>query len=41
MPVKKGSLKSKNHFARYGEIVKVLIKYGFNDIAVSLRQKKE
>lgn len=38
MPVKKASLKSKRHLARYAEILKALIKYGFDDIAASLRK---
>lgn len=38
MPVKKASLKSKRHLARYAEILKTLIKYGFEDIAASLRK---
>ncbi|MEX2594017.1 MAG: AarF/ABC1/UbiB kinase family protein [Anditalea sp.] len=40
MPVKKVSSKSKIHLARYAEIIKVLIKYGFDDIASSLRKKE-
>lgn len=37
MPEKKGSLKDKAHLARYAEILKTLIKYGFEDLAGSLR----
>ena len=40
MPVKKASLKSKRHLARYAEILKALIKYGFEDIADSLRKNE-
>jgi len=38
MPDKKESLRSKKHLARYVEILKALIKYGFEDIADSLRK---
>src|SRR5690554_2603420 len=41
MPVKKESLKSKKHLARYAEILKALIKYGFEDIADSLRKNDQ
>lgn len=41
MPVKKDSLKSKRHLARYAEILKALIKYGFEDIADSLRKNEQ
>jgi len=41
MPVKKVSLKSKRHLARYAEIIKALIKYGFDDIADSLRKNEQ
>ena len=41
MPDKKESLKSKKHLARYGEILKALIKYGFEDIADSLRKNEQ
>src|SRR5690606_2992160 len=38
MPDKKDSLRSKKHLARYAEILKALIKYGFEDVADSLRK---
>lgn len=41
MPDKKESPRSKKHLARYAEIVKALIKYGFEDIADSLRKSEK
>lgn len=41
MPDKKESPRSKKHLARYSEIVKALIKYGFEDIADSLRKSEK
>jgi ubiquinone biosynthesis protein len=41
MPDKKESPKSKKHLARYAEILKALIKYGFEDIADSLRKNEQ
>src|SRR5690554_297858 len=41
MPLKKESLKSKKHLTRYAEILKALIKYGFEDIANSLRKNEQ
>lgn len=41
MPDKKDSLNSKKHLARYAEILKALIKYGFEDIADSLRRSEK
>lgn len=41
MPGRTVSLKSKKHIARYAEIIKVLVKYGFNDMAISLREKTD
>lgn len=38
---RKESLKSKKHLARYAEILKALIKYGFEDIADSLRKNEK
>lgn len=38
---RKESLKSKKHLARYAEILKALIKYGFEDIADSLRKSEK
>jgi len=41
MPLKMLSSKSHTHFARYAEIIKALFKYGFDDIASSLRKKED
>ena len=41
MPARKESLKSKKHLARYAEILKALMKYGFEDIADSLRKNEQ
>src|SRR5690554_1632837 len=41
MPGRKESLKSKKHLARYVEILKAMIKYGFEDIADSLRKNEQ
>src|SRR5690606_35308593 len=41
MPLKMLSSKSNTHLARYAEIIKVLFKYGFDDIASSLRKKED
>ena len=41
MPETKESLKSKKHLARYGEILKALVKYGFEDVAASLRKNEK
>src|SRR5690606_25834605 len=41
MPDKKESPRSKKHLARYSESVKALIKYGFEDIADSLRKSEK
>jgi ubiquinone biosynthesis protein len=41
MPDRKDSLKSKKHLARYAEILKAMIKYGFEDMADSLRKSEK
>src|SRR5690606_35499006 len=41
MPVRKVSLKSKRHLARYAEIIKALIIYGVDDIADSLSKNEQ
>jgi ubiquinone biosynthesis protein len=41
MPERKDSLKSKKHLARYAEILKAMIKYGFEDMADSLRKSEK